>query len=178
MKVENWKNVVGYEGKYMVSDFGRVKSMPRTCAGKNGSIRNIGDKILSLIKATFNRRQVLLYTDGTSKMVFVHRLVATAFIPNPQNYPVVNHLDSDPSNNNVDNLEWCTSKRNAIHARDAGRLVGFSRIKNPQLKLNNTHLDEIKTARKNKMKYKDISKQFGISISHVHRILTGERTPL
>lgn len=101
---EIWKDVVGYEGLYMVSNLGQVKRIA-------GSPRCSDDCILN----TWDRRGYPtcgLGRNGTHKYVFVHRLVADAFIPNPDNLPIINHKDENPKNNHMDNLEWCTYKYN------------------------------------------------------------------
>ena len=96
---EVWKDVVGYEVVYKVSNFGNVYSVKRD---KRLKPRNHRDGYL----------QVRLYINGKGKDLKVHRLVAQAFIPNPDNKPQVNHLDEDKTNNNVNNLDWVTNKEN------------------------------------------------------------------
>ena len=110
MNEEIWKDIKGYEGLYQISNYGRVKSF----GGKIRSHKN--DMILKLkIRNTYN---VTNLTKNDKKKSFqIHRLVAEAFIPNPNNYPIVNHKDENPLNNYVDNLEWCTQKFNVIHSR-------------------------------------------------------------
>lgn len=100
---EMWKDIPGYEGLYQVSNLGNIRSLKY--AG--------GNKVKLLKQATTNGyKQVQLSKNGKGKNHLVHRLVAIAFIPNPNNLPVVNHKDENPSNNNVDNLEWCTQEYN------------------------------------------------------------------
>ena len=109
MNKEIWKDVKGFNGKYQVSSYGRVKSI-----GHTDSLGRYWKTImLKLVKYHGGYLHVQL-TGSQSKQVSipVHRLVAKAFISNPDNYPQVNHKDEDPTNNQVDNLEWCTSKYN------------------------------------------------------------------
>lgn len=99
---EEWKDVIGFEGLYQVSSLGRVKSFRKNkphilanCVGKHGYC------------------VVILHNGkGLRKNERVHRLVAESFIPNPNNFPYVNHKDENKTNNKVSNLEWCTSKYN------------------------------------------------------------------
>ena len=114
---EEWRNAVGYEGLYMVSSFGRVKSLDRVVCGINGNRFLKGkDKIIGHYKNGYAK--VMLCKDGVKKTLKPHRLVAEAFLPNPSNKPCVNHIDGNPSNNNVSNLEWCTYSENTRHSFD------------------------------------------------------------
>jgi hypothetical protein len=106
---EIWKEVTGFDGLYLVSNFGRVKSFRR---GK--------EKILS--QHTRNRyMSVGLYADGKMKRHYVHRLVGNAFISNPNNYPCINHKDQTTANNNINNLEWCTHSYNNTYGDARGK---------------------------------------------------------
>lgn len=95
---EIWKDIKDYEGLYKISNLGNVKSLKT-------------NKNLYYSKSK-NYLRVSLNKDGIRKGYSIHRLVAEAFIPNPNNYPCVNHKDCNGNNNNVDNLEWCTHKQN------------------------------------------------------------------
>lgn len=97
--------IPGYEGLYMVSNLGRVKSLNYNHTGK--------ERLLILRTADNGYLKVDLHKNGIQKRFSVHRLVAMAFIPNPDNLPCVNHKDEDKTNNCVENLEWCTRKYNA-----------------------------------------------------------------
>lgn len=100
---EIWKDIKDYTG-YQVSNMGNVRSLNFHQTGKV--------QVLKLRKNKNGRIYVNLYKDGKKKFCQVHRLVVTAFLENPDNLPQVNHKDENPSNNRVDNLEWCTSKYN------------------------------------------------------------------
>lgn len=105
MKVkEIWKDVCGYEGKYVVSNLGDVKS----CKTNKTLIPEIRTGYLS----------VDLCVNGQRKKRRIHRLVAQAFIPNPENLPQVNHKDQNSMNNNVENLEWCNNTYNSQYPND------------------------------------------------------------
>ena len=112
MKKEYWKPVVGYEGLYEVSNFGRVKSL------KFGK-----EKILKPVTNTFGYLQVTLCKNNKKKLVTVHRLVAEAFLPNPHNYSCVNHKDENKQNNNVSNLEWCSAQYNNTYGTRIERVA-------------------------------------------------------
>lgn len=99
--IEEWRDIVGYEGLYEISNWGRVR--------RNGKIIKPGKNNLGYL-------QVALYKNGLQKHALIHRLVALAFLPNPNNYPEVNHRDEDKTNNAVENLEWCTRKYNANYS--------------------------------------------------------------
>lgn len=100
--MENWKDIENYEGLYQISDKGRVRN------SRSGRIL-----IQKIRKKNSNAYHlIVLSKDNVKKCHQVHRLVAKAFLPNPNNLPCVNHKDENGENNNVENLEWCTHKYN------------------------------------------------------------------
>lgn len=112
--MEEWRDIEGYEGLYQVSNEGRVKSLPKEWIGGNGAKLRKEETILKSGGTCWNRKyqMVVLCKNGKQKNMKVHRIVAQAFIPNPENKPFINHKDENPENNKVENLEWCDSKYN------------------------------------------------------------------
>lgn len=103
---EIWKDVKGYEGLYLISNTGKIKNVKTGVILKGG---NNGRGYLFVF---------LCKDKNHHKRFYIHRLVATHFIDNKDNLPQVNHLDGNKSNNNVNNLEWCTPLRNSLHKRE------------------------------------------------------------
>lgn len=100
-----WKNINGYQGLYQVSNIGRIKTTTNHYWHRQ------------IIRKPKIRKyaEIPLVLNGKTKWFMVHRLVAQAFIPNPQNKPQINHKDGNKLNNSVDNLQWCTESENQIH---------------------------------------------------------------
>ena len=119
MKGEIWKDIEGFEGYYMVSNLGNVKSLNYRHTGK--------EKILKPSDNGHGYLKVGLFKDGKRKDCRINRLVAIAFIPNPYNLPEVNHIDHCRINNNVENLEWCTSQYNVEYSQ-AKAIIGIDKI--------------------------------------------------
>lgn len=104
---EIWKDIAGYEGIYQVSNTGKIKSFQRWKRAKSPD-----EYLLKQYVANNGYCQVTLYRDGGKRKFLVHRLVAEAFIPNPNGYGYINHMDENKENNRADNLEWCTIQYN------------------------------------------------------------------
>lgn len=117
---EIFKDIEGYEGIYQVSNYGTIKSL-----GNNKTRKN---KKLKLYKNIFGYLCVSLSKEGKNKVCKVHRLVAQAFIDNPNNYKQVNHIDEDKTNNHVSNLEWCTAKYNINYGTRNKRVCEKNKI--------------------------------------------------
>jgi hypothetical protein len=114
---EIWKDIEGYEGIYSVSNLGRVRVSARIrICGRRGTPHRYPAKLLKQVKTTNGYLIVTLCKDKVLNPVMVHRLVAKAFIPNPDNLPEVNHEDCNKQNNLVSNLIWCTRMQNMDHA--------------------------------------------------------------
>ena len=110
--MEEWKDIKGYEGIYQISNKGRVKTL--------GNNKTKKEKIRDG-KIDRGYKRISLCKNGKEKKYSIHRLVAEAFLPNPDNLPVVNHKDENKLNNNVENLEWCTQEYNVNYSGTAGR---------------------------------------------------------
>ena len=122
--MEIWKEIKGYEGSYMVSNYGRVKSLEKNIKSHGGTRTQYRpERILKQSKNKWGYMKVWLYKNSKRIEFAVHRLVADAFIENPSNKPCVNHIDNDKTNNNAYNLEWCTYQENNEWSMKQGRKV-------------------------------------------------------
>ena len=117
-KPEEWRAVSGYEGLYEVSSGGKVRRISGWGNKNNGWRQATGLVKLETNKSGYMR--IKLSKNGIRTWYLVHRLVALAFIENPDEKPYVNHKDGNKANNSVDNLEWCTSRENQVHAFATG----------------------------------------------------------
>ena len=119
---EEWKDIQGYEGLYQVSNQGRVRSLGMRFIRSNLKPYTRPPRFLKYHASKCGYLCVELCNHGYTKRYVVHRLVALAFIPNPNNLPEVNHKDEDKTNNCVGNLEWCTHKYNSTYGSRADRI--------------------------------------------------------
>ena len=126
MNKEIWKDIKDYEGLYQVSNLGRVKRLEwkRFSLGKWQTMK---EKILKQTISTTGYWHISLNKNGSHNTYKVHRLVARAFIPNPDDLPCINHKDNNPLNNKVENLEWCTYKYNNNY-KDHNKKLSQSRL--------------------------------------------------
>lgn len=118
---EIWLPIKGYESIYEISNFGSMRSIPATITLKDGKVRERKGVVLKISKRG-RYMSKSLFKDGVYKSYTVHRLVALAFIPNPDSKPHINHIDNNRYNNRADNLEWVTQKENLKHAAEQGRM--------------------------------------------------------
>ena len=145
---EVWKDIVGYEGLYQVSNLGRVKSLPRArkCYADRQYISK--ERILKGRPNSKGYLRVQLKNGGKLERRFLHRLVAEAFIPNPSNKKEVNHIDCVPTNNTAENLEWTTHQENILWAVRCGR---FKHLKEERSKLGKLLIEKAREAVKRKV---------------------------
>lgn len=117
---EIWKPIAGYENYYDISNLGNVQSKGKKYTDSLGRNMNKAPKKISVRIGTIGYLCVDLNCNGISTQKHIHRLVAEAFIPNPENKPTVNHKDGNKLNNDISNLEWATYSENNKHAIDIG----------------------------------------------------------
>jgi len=155
---EIWKKIENYKGLYEVSDAGKIRSAKQN---------------LNPVLTTAGYPKVKLCRDGNVKSMLVHRLVAIAFLDNPENKPQVNHKDGDKTNNNVNNLEWCTASENMKHAFATKLNVTLTGENHPSSKLSNSDVVNIKSL-KGKVSYLKISKMYNVNFYHIRDIMRGK----
>ena len=160
-----WKDVEGFEGLYQVSSEGVLISLPR-CGTKGG-----------VMKRRKTNRGYEIYTICKNNKPYhksVHRLFAQHFIPNPENKPYINHIDGNPLNNTLDNLEWVTQSENVLHALEMGLAYTVGE-NNPQAKLTDKEVLEIRDLYKHKIyTQREIGGMYGVSHTHVSAIVLNQ----
>jgi hypothetical protein len=154
---EFWKDIIGYEGKYQISNLGRVMS-----TFKGGILKPINNE---------GYLKVILCNNG-KKSFFIHRLVATHFIPNPENKQEVNHKKGIKNDNRASELEWSTRSENCTHAIRTGLKVQLSGEQCSWAKINQSQADEIKAKYKSgNYSTRKLAKEYNLSQTHVGEII-------
>jgi len=176
--MEIWKDVVGYEGFYTISNLGNVKSLDRLVDGRvnNKALRKSKPLKPSKTKRGY-MRVVLCHKEGYKKNIPIHRLVAIAFIENKKNHPQVNHINGVKSDNTVGNLEWCDQAYNNRHARATGLNVALMGEKNHSYGLKNKHSLRLKNINTGEIKpIIDVMNEYAhLSRRYVTQMIKGER---
>lgn len=176
MNKEIWKPVINYEDSYEVSSLGKVRSIDRYVPIFNGRRFSKG-KIKDFKYDKDGYCIVHLYKNQKCNSSYVHRLVAKAFIPNPENKPQVNHIDGIKTNNKSENLEWCTGLENSQHSwkylnrnnqHRKGELNNFSKLKLEDVKFIRTNYN------KKSLNQKKLSKMFDVSNSLISQIINNK----
>lgn len=158
---EEWRAVPGWDGRYEVSNLGRL--------------RNRHGKVIRPSLGERGYYQVGLYGDSGQRSFRLHRLIALAFVSNPHGHPHVNHLDCDKLNNAATNLEWTTFEANFAHGREAGVALAKN---NPKVrrKLSAAQVIDIRSRQiKTWPECKAVGEEFGVSASHVYNITNGRK---
>lgn len=169
---ERWVNIAGYEGHYMVSDHGRVKSLCRKVNHRGRQI-TLPEKIKVLQMGTTGYYVLRLSLNTNDKNCKVHQLVAKAFISNEHNHPFINHKDGNKLNNHYSNLEWCTPLHNNLHALRMGLKVMRSGVDVNTVVLTPEQVKQIR-ASKGLLAERVIAKIYNCSKGAIHGILSGK----
>jgi len=154
--MEKWKDIEGYEGRYQISNLGKAKSLNYGRTGKAQVLKTLID--------SGGYSYVVLFKKAKRKTNRISRLVAQAFIDNPENKLFVNHLDGNKHNNCVKNLEWCTQSENEKHAHKIG-LKNHKGEKHPGSKLKDIEVKVIKKLIKTSLKISEIAHIFKVTPS-------------
>ena len=175
MENEVWKDIVGYEGLYQVSNLGIVKSLKRKVYAGRNRMRWQYERILSNNKTNGNGYIVVsLNKESKSKNKYVHRLVAEAFLENPNNYKYINHKDQNTFNNNVNNLEFCTAQYNSTY-RDAHIKRGLKHRNNLVNSKKVYQLDENENIIKEFPSMAEANRQLGTNHTSIYACINGKQ---
>jgi hypothetical protein len=169
MKNKVWKSVDGFEGAYEVSTSGEFRSLDRTIKMSNGRTRFIKGKYFNSI----NKQGYITGSLGKGNKVLIHRIVATAFLPNPNNKPTVNHKNGIKTDNRVENLEWCTYSENNKHAIINKLRVptGVKGSKNYNARLNESYIPVIIKKYKEGLSSRILAVEYGVSSTTILNIV-------
>lgn len=170
---ENWLDIEGYESYYQVSNFGRVRSLDRYINAKNGSKAFCAGRVLKQ-DSSGRYLRVCLMKSGKKKNFMVHRLVAKAFVENPNNKTQINHKDGNRFNNKYDNLEWCTPSENVYHAYKTKLTSAYKGSAHPLSKLTENDVIEIRYLREKGLVYKEIAQRYNVALTTIYAVCSGQ----
>lgn len=172
-----WRDIKGFEGAYQISEYGVVRSVDREITTKPDRFGRVSNyvkrgKVIADRRHQFGYRVVTLSFNNIQYTKTVHRLVAISFIDNPENLPLVRHVDGNPENNHFKNLIFGTQKDNMANAMNHGTVeCGENRY---NAILTNDEVVKIRVEKRGGAKNKELSEKYGISEVRVHKIVTGE----
>lgn len=169
---EIWKDISGYDGCYQISNFGNVRALDRCVIYPNGSKHIHKGHLLKLNKIKNGYVYTHLCKNNKVKAFRVHRLVALAFVPNPNKYPQVNHKDKKRDNNNAINLEWCTASQNQKHSVMLGRKYSIKEAQELCKREISVYKNGVFVAHFNSKK--ECCEKLGLTKDSVYRTLKGE----
>ena len=150
------------------NQFGEIRTKDRYIKTKNGP-RFVKGRILKQYDIGHGYMQVQFSANGNPVHLYVHRIVATCFLPNPNNYPEVNHIDNDPTNNAVSNLEWCSHEYNMSYKENFGTLP--AQVQGRPVIAINPETSEILCFESQR----EASRQLGVNLGSLSHILKGKR---
>jgi len=163
---EKWADVAGFEGVYQISDLGNIRSLPRIIDYGTHKQTHKG-RILKPQPNSKGYLRIVLTWDGKREVKFIHRLVAEAFVPNPENKPQVNHKDGNKLNNHAANLEWVNNSENQKHGRRSGLITTLHGEQKPGHKLTESDVRFILIS---DLSSKLLAKRFGVSTQTIYDI--------
>lgn len=172
MEEEIWKSIIGYQEYYEVSNLGRIRSLDRLVNHSSGNSLVLRRGKIKKLSCRHDYLQCCLWKDNTEENKDVHRFVAMAFIPNPENKPFVNHKNGTKWDNRAINLEWTTEAENTRHAIEMG-LMDNKGIKNGGSKLSNEDVVSIRRLLNEGISQITISEIYNISQPAISAIKTG-----
>jgi len=176
ISIDQWVDVKGYEGIYVINISGKVKSLTRYVGNRFKNSKSLVKEKFLNISVNGGYPRVALHKKGVTVWRRLHRLLAISFIPNPENKPQVNHKDGNKLNYKLSNLEWCTSKENVIHAH----VNKLTNVPKGEQHYKCTLSDDVVKKIRREYIYrlvteKMLSIKYNVSRSHIHNILSNHR---
>ena len=172
-KVEIWQDVKGFEGFYQVSNLGRIKSLDRIIQQHHRNQRNVEHIYKGkILKGNINKNGYIivdLHKKGKIKKFLLHRLIAETFIPKVKGKNIINHKDNNPTNNQVNNLEWCTQSENIKYAYEFGNKKAPHQKRIIQFDRNNNFICEWESQTQ-------IERVLGIKQANISKVCLGKRS--
>lgn len=176
LPLEEWRDVPGYEGIYQASNLGRVRSLDHIVSVRRGDTLFVRPRRGRVFRPQDNgdgRKFIILSKDGVHQIWKVHRVITAAFLGSCPEGLQVNHINGDPSDNRICNLEYVTPKENMKHRADVLGMTQYG-TDNPANRLSEDNVREIRKLRATGMTYKRIADTFGVTPSAAQNIIYGK----